>query len=307
MHKRGRFNCATYEAVSNFIALSGCAQLSVVLWRVLIAPLSPRKQELCVVIKEKAKPDEIIFKILQKACKWAQIDYETEIGLSPEAADTSSQIHTLLSIDRSVCMWNGYVGSFAPVAHNLLFSMGACVFPACVRSRHSSSRNLRRCDLRDTGFGSFWGLRGAEVSEFQFPPNSHSQSHTLTLCISLTQHNTLCSEVWSSRACFFLFFFYPKHCLSFSLRSIHKVPQGEILSHCTVMPPPPPSLRQTKHSLFLFTLSFQANSEERKRGRNRGESLRIAGPSYFPEMLQPIPKLWANEGGSFTTHALLLQ
>lgn len=156
--------------------------------------------------KREARPDEIIFKNLQKSCKWAQIDYETQIGFSPEAADTSSQIHTLLSIDWSVCMWNGYVGSFAPVAHNLLFSMGACVFPACVRSRHSSSRNLRRCDLRDTGFGSFWGLRGAEVSEFQFPPNSHSQSHTLTLCISLTQHNTLCSEVWSSRARFFFFF-----------------------------------------------------------------------------------------------------
>lgn len=33
--------------------------------------------------------------------------------------------------------------------------------------------------------------------------------------------------------------------------------------------------------------------------------MRIVGPSHFPEMLQPIPKLRANEGGSFTTHAFL--
>lgn len=31
------------------------------------------------------------------------------------------------------------------------------------------------------------------------------------------------------------------------------------------------------------------------------------GPSHFPEMLQPIPKLWANESCSFPTHELLLQ
>lgn len=49
-------------------------------------------------------------------------------GLEPEAADTSSQIHTLLSIDQSVCVCeNGYVSSFALAASNLLFSMGVRV------------------------------------------------------------------------------------------------------------------------------------------------------------------------------------
>lgn len=33
----------------------------------------------------------------------------------------------------------------------------------------------------------------------------------------------------------------------------------------------------------------------------------VAWPSHFPEMLQPIPKLLANEGGSFSTHAVFLQ
>ena len=157
----------------------------------------------------------------------------------------------------------------------------------------------------DSALSGDWGVLKCQNSNFL---QTVTPSHTLWPSASLSHSTTHSApksdhpELVSSFS-----FFYPKHCLSFSLRSIHKVPQGEILSHCTVMPPPPPSLRQTKHSLFLFTLSFQANSEERKRGKNRGESLRIAGPSYFPEMLQPIPKLWANEGGSFTTHALLLQ
>lgn len=177
-----------------------------------------------------------------------------------------------------------------------------------VRSRHSSSRNLRRCDLRDTGFCSFWGLRGAEVSEFQFPPNSHSQSHTLTLCISLTQPNTLyCLHSYPPES-FSPLSFSCKHCLSFSLSSIHKIPQGEILSHTTVLYCPLFSFSNETLTLSLhIELLSKVKQGERKRGRKRGKSLRIAGPSHLPEMLQPIPKLWANEGSSFTTHALLLQ
>ncbi len=152
--------------------------------------------------------------------------------------------------------WSLIICYFLWVSH-VRVCLQACVF---LQSRHSSSRNLRRCDLRDTGFCSFWGLRGAEVSEFQFPPNSHSQSHTLTLCISLTQPNTLyCLHSYPSRACFFLLSLSAINTVSYFLCSIHKVPKGEILSHTTVLYCPlafPFSLPQTKHSLFLFTLSF---------------------------------------------------
>lgn len=101
-------------------------------------------------------------------------------------------------------MWNGYVSSLCCSFIICYFlSLSMCVrVCVCALLRHSSSRNLRRCDLRDTVFRSFWGLRGAEVSEFQFPPNSHSQSHTLTPGISLslsvslshTQHQTHSTE-----------------------------------------------------------------------------------------------------------------
>lgn len=142
-----------------------------------------------------------------------------------------------------------------------------------------------------------WSVR-IPISSKQSLPVTHSDplhlSHT-------AQHTLLRSLIIQSSL---LLFFFTLNTVS------HFLSDPFIRSHkeksCLTVPPPPP-LRHTKHSLFLFTLSFQANSEERKRGRKRGESLRIAGPSYFPEMLQPIPKLWANEGGSFTTHALLLQ
>lgn len=64
----------------------------------------------------------------------------------------------------------------------------------CVRPRHSSSRNLRRCDLRDIGFCSFWGLKGAEVSEFQFPfKQSHKHSASLSHTPSFLSSTHLCS------------------------------------------------------------------------------------------------------------------
>lgn len=141
-----------------------------------------------------------------------------------------------------------------------------------VRSRHSSSRNLRRCDLRDTGFCSFWGLRGAEVSEFQFPPNSHSQSHTLTLCISLTQPNTLCClHSYPQELAFFLLSLSAintvSHFLSDPFIRSHKEKSCLTPLYCTVLycTATPLALLllyapfpQTKHLLFLCTLSFQA-------------------------------------------------
>lgn len=177
-------------------------------------------------------------------------------------------------------------------------------FCACVRSRHSSSGNLRRCDLRDTGFCSFWGLRGAEVLEFQFPPNSHSQSHTLTLHISGT--NTLLLKFCLFPPLCFTF----NHCLSFSCNFIHKVQQGEVSSNHFPVPPPFSSSSFYKPSCFFFTWSSQAEWKQGKKvkvGAREGRVLRIAGPSHFPEMLQPIPKLRANESGLFTTQALPLQ
>lgn len=91
--------------------------------------------------------------------------------------------------DLCVCVCHGYLSVFGLLTHNLLLIRAfvcsfMCVF-LHVRMQHSSRGNLRMCDLRDAGFRSFCGLKGAEVSEFQFSPNGHSQPYTLTLSGSL--------------------------------------------------------------------------------------------------------------------------
>lgn len=171
-------------------------------------------------------------------------DYKVQIGFSFRQ---QTQIHTLLSADQRVCrretdMWTSLRRS--PIIFYFLWvtHVRVCGF-ARVRSRHSSSGNLRRCDLRDIGFGSFWGLRGAEVSEFQFPPNSW-ESHTLTLCIPLTEPN-------SPSYPYLDLLFILSH-PAINTQFIHNVPQEEISQA-----KPPSPLHRTKRSLFLITSSFQ--------------------------------------------------
>lgn len=83
----------------------------------------------------------------------------------------------------------------------------------------------------DSALSGDWGVLKCQNSNFL-----QTVTHTLTLCISLTQPNPLCchhSYLPELSLPSHLSFIY-KHCLSFSLSSILMVPQGEILSHTTV-------------------------------------------------------------------------
>lgn len=135
---------------------------------------------------------------------------------------------------------------FASTTYNLLFCVSflVCVC-VCVWLRHSSSRNPRRCDLRDTGFCSFWGLRGAEVSEFQFPSKSHSQLHTRT--------NTLLPLLLSPRA----LSFSSHHSFRYKHTPLHSK-EKSCLTPLDPTATTPPHISSNKHPYLVFTPSFQA-------------------------------------------------
>ena len=104
--------------------------------------------------------------------------------------------------------------------------------------RHSSSRNSRRCDLRDTGFCSFWGLRGAEVSEFQFPPKSHSQLHIRTYTRTHT-HARAHTDTHTHTHC--LYYLWKLFLFPSAINTLHFIHRRRNLaSHLWALQPPHP-------------------------------------------------------------------
>lgn len=157
----------------------------------------------------------------------------------------------------------------------------------CVWMWHSGGGNLRRCNLRDTRFGFLLGTEGCwsvRISVFSTwsPPVRHwtaaalSQVHSAVLVLILKKKLDFYSSVGQD------------HSVLYHLHSVAPISPWKInfLTLCA----------QTK----LQGRAKLEGGEERGKREGRVGSLRSVGPSHFPEMLQPIPKLWANGAGSFT-------
>lgn len=154
--------------------------------------------------------------------------------LLPEAADTS-QIHTLLSIDWSVCIWNGYASSFAQVTHNLVFSMDdqsvcahalhasgvcECGIPTIQQQKPERVWLTRHWNLLFLGTEGCWSVRIPISSKQGLPvihPDPLHPSH-------IAKHTQLPAFLFSRAFLFFSYGFSCKHCLSFSPSPIHKIP-----------------------------------------------------------------------------------
>ena len=127
----------------------------------------------------------------------------------------------------------------------------------------------------DSALSGDWGVLKCQNSNFL---QTVTPSHTLWPSASLSHSQTHSAAfILVLKSLLFpppLSFGY-KHCLSFSLSSIHKVPQGEILSHTTVLPPPPLLLfiKLNTHSFSSHWASRQSKAVrkgiewEREEGR----------------------------------------
>lgn len=165
-------------------------------------------------------------------------DCEIQIGFSPRQLTLLHKSTLFFSIDRSVCMWNGYVSSFASVTHNLLFSMGvqcACAYASicvCACDRDIPAAETWEgvtYETLDSDLSGDWGVLKCQNSNFL---QTVTPSHTLWPSASLSHSHT--HSFLSSRACFFLLSRSAINTLSFSPSSILKVPHGEI--YCGLTP-----------------------------------------------------------------------
>lgn len=132
----------------------------------------------------------------------------------------------------------------------------------------------------DSALSGDWGVLKCQNSNFL---QTVTPSHTLWPSASLSHSTTHSAPKSDHPELASSFFFYPKHCLSFSLRSIHKVPQGEILSHC---PPPPHFVTLNTHSFSSHWASRQTARRGRE-GEREGRVWESRAPPTFRRCSSP--------------------
>ena len=273
--------CCNYKKFDENILTIKCLQINCEMYR-----LHPKARF----------PKSTIFSLYTRVCA-CETDMRTTLR-------RSLIIFSFLWVSVSVC-----------VCVCVCVSVCVCVC-VCVCNRDIPAAETWEGGTHKTLDSALSGDRGVlKCQNSNFLKICHSQSHTLTLCISLTQPNSLCClhsyplELASPPPPP-LSSLSAVNTVSFSLSSIHKVPQGEIVSHTTVLrchpllsPSPLSPSFQTKHSLTPFT-ERQSKTGKRKKGREReGRVWESRAPPTFRRCSSPS----LNCGPMRVAHSQLMQ